>query len=65
MVLVTLAIQGVCLDGWNSRDVPCQLGHADIRTPERYYGHVERHVLAAGAVPTEEAIARVPIGRSG
>jgi integrase len=35
-----------------------QLGHADIRTTERYYGHLERHVLAAGAVATEEAIAR-------
>jgi integrase len=34
-----------------------QLGHADIRTTERYYGHLERHVLAAGAVATEEAIA--------
>jgi integrase len=35
-----------------------QLGHADIRTTEHYYGHLERHVLAAGAVATEEAIAR-------
>jgi integrase len=35
-----------------------QLGHADIGTTERYYGHLERHVLAAGAVVTEEAIAR-------
>ncbi|HEY3828248.1 MAG TPA: site-specific integrase [Solirubrobacteraceae bacterium] len=35
-----------------------QLGHADIRTTERYYGHLERHVLAAGAVATEEAIAQ-------
>lgn len=35
-----------------------QLGHADISTAERYYGHLERHVLAAGAVATEEAIAR-------
>jgi integrase len=35
-----------------------QLGHADIRTTERYYGHLERHVLAAGAVATEDAIAR-------
>jgi integrase len=34
------------------------LGHADISTTERYYGHLERHVLAAGAVATEEAIAR-------
>jgi integrase len=34
-----------------------QLGHADIGTTERYYGHLERHVLAAGAVATEEAIA--------
>ena len=25
---------------------------------ERYYGHLERHVLAASAVATEEAIAR-------
>jgi integrase len=35
-----------------------QLGHADISTTERYYGHLERHVLAARAVATEEAIAR-------
>ncbi len=35
-----------------------QLGHADIGTTERYYGHLQRHVLAAGAVATEEAIAR-------
>jgi integrase len=35
-----------------------QLGHSDIATTERYYGHLERHVLAAGAVGTEEAIAR-------
>ena len=35
-----------------------QPGHADISTTERYYGHLERHVLAAGAVATEEAIAR-------
>jgi len=35
-----------------------QLGHADIRTTERYYGHLERNVLAAGAAATEEAIAR-------
>jgi integrase len=31
-----------------------QLGHADIRTTEHYYGHLERHVLAAGAIATEE-----------
>ncbi|MBA3807254.1 MAG: tyrosine-type recombinase/integrase [Solirubrobacterales bacterium] len=35
-----------------------QLGHADIGTTERYYGHLERHVLAAGAIATEEVIAR-------
>ena len=35
-----------------------QLGHADITTTERFYGHLERHVLAAGAIATEEAIAR-------
>jgi integrase len=35
-----------------------QLGHGDISTTERYYGHLERHVLAAGANATEEAIAR-------
>jgi integrase len=35
-----------------------QLGHADISTTESYYGHLERHVLAAGALATEEAIAR-------
>jgi integrase len=35
-----------------------QLGHADIGMTERYYGHLERHVLAAGAIATEDAIAR-------
>jgi integrase len=35
-----------------------QLGHSDISTTERYYGHLERKVLAAGAIATEEAIAR-------
>jgi hypothetical protein len=35
--------------------------HADIGTTERYYGHLERHVLAAGAVATEEAIARAAV----
>jgi integrase len=35
----------------------CQLGHADIETTERYYGHLEPHVRAAGAVATEQAIA--------
>jgi integrase len=35
-----------------------QLGHSDIATTERYYGHLERHVLASGAVATEEAIKR-------
>ena len=35
-----------------------QLGHADISTTERYYGHLERHLLAAGATATEKAIAR-------
>jgi hypothetical protein len=35
-----------------------QLGHADIGTTERYYGHLERHVLAAGAVATQQAILR-------
>jgi integrase len=38
-----------------------QLGHADIATTERYYGHLERHVLAAGAIATEEAIARAAV----
>jgi integrase len=35
-----------------------QLGHSNINTTERYYGHLERHVLAAGAAVTEEAIAK-------
>jgi integrase len=35
-----------------------QLGHSEISTTERYYGHLERHVLAAGALATEEAISR-------
>ena len=34
-----------------------QLGHAHIATTKHYYGHLERHVLAAGAVATEQAIA--------
>jgi len=47
------------LAGRNSlRYVQQQLGHGDIRTTERYYGHLERNVLAAGAKATEEAIAR-------
>jgi len=40
-----------------------QLGHADIATTEHYYGHLERHVLAAGAIATEEAIARATAPR--
>lgn len=40
-----------------------QLGHADIGTTERYYGHLERQVLAAGAIATEEAIARAVSSR--
>jgi integrase len=40
-----------------------QLGHADIGTTERYYGHLERHVLAAGAIATEDAIARPALAR--
>lgn len=35
-----------------------QLGHADITTTERYYGHLERSVRAAGPAATEKAIAR-------
>ncbi len=35
-----------------------QLGHGGIGTTERYHGHLERHVLAAGSIATEEAIAR-------
>jgi len=41
-----------------------QLGHADIATTERYYGHLERRVLAAGAIATEEAIARAVRARA-
>jgi integrase len=41
-----------------------QLGHADINTTERYYGHLERHVLAAGAIATEEAIKRATRDRT-
>jgi integrase len=40
-----------------------QLGHADIGTTERYYGHLERHVLAAGAVATQQAILRASARR--
>ncbi len=47
------------LGGGNSlMYVQRQLGHADIATTERYYGHLERHVLAAGAIATEDAITR-------
>jgi integrase len=35
-----------------------QLGHSDITTTERYYGHLERSIRAAGPATTEEAIAR-------
>ena len=31
-----------------------QLGHSSITTTQRYYGHLERNVLAAGAAVTEE-----------
>jgi integrase len=41
-----------------------QLGHADTNTTERYYGHLERHVLAAGAIATEEAIKRAARDRA-
>jgi integrase len=45
--------------GWRAAlsYVPDQLGHGDIRTTERYYGHLERHVKE-GAKATEAAIAR-------
>lgn len=36
-----------------------QLGHASITTTQRYYGHLERNVLAAGAAVTEEEIDRL------
>jgi integrase len=32
-----------------------QLGRSQITTTERYYGHLEGRVLAAGATATEEA----------
>ncbi len=44
--------------GNSLRYVQEQLGHRDIRTTERYYGHLERSVLAEGAKATEAAIAR-------
>ncbi len=47
------------LAGGNSlKYVKDQLGHSDITTTERYYGHLERSVRAAGPAATEEAIAR-------
>jgi integrase len=47
------------LAGGNSlRYVQQQLRHRDISTTERYYGHLERSVLAEGAKATEAAIAR-------
>jgi integrase len=39
-----------------------QLGHADIGTTERYYGHLERHVLAAGANATRKPSPAPPSG---
>lgn len=36
-----------------------QLGHSSITTTQRYYGHLERNVLAAGAAVTEEEIDRL------
>jgi integrase len=36
-----------------------QLGHASITTTQRYYGHLERNVLAAGAAATEDEIDRL------
>ncbi len=54
------------LAGGNSlKYVQEQLGHADIGTTERYYGHLERHVLAEGAKATEAAIARAAREHSG
>jgi HEPN domain-containing protein len=38
-----------------------QLGHADTSTTEHYYGHLERHVLGAGALATEDAITRAAV----
>jgi integrase len=35
-----------------------QLNHSDIATTQKYYGHLERHVLAEGARNTELAIKR-------
>ncbi len=47
------------LAGGNSlKYVQDQLGHGDIRTTERYYGHLERHVKKEGAKATEATIAR-------
>jgi integrase len=54
------------LAGGNSlKYVQDQLGHGDIRTTERYYGHLERHVKAEGAKATEAAIARAAREHSG
>lgn len=38
-----------------------QLGHADTSTTEHYYGHLERHVVGAGALATEDAITRAAV----
>jgi integrase len=47
------------LAGGNSlKYVKDQLGHSDITTTERYYGHLERSVRAAGPLATEQAITR-------
>ena len=54
------------LAGGNSlKYVQDQLGHGGIRTTERYYGHLERHVLADGAKATEAAIARAVRAHNG
>jgi integrase len=36
-----------------------QLGHSSITTTQRYYGHLERNVIAAGAAVTEDEIDRL------
>ncbi len=54
------------LAGGNSlRYVQQQLRHRDISTTERYNGHLELNVLAAGAKATEEPIARAVKEHSG
>ena len=42
-----------------------QLGHAQITTTERLYGHLEESFVRRAAAATERAILAAPAGRTG